>query len=125
LQLRRVGPARVGAAGDALGQAHAGDGAVIDVARVEDVALARVACDVGHERHDPAVVLTRLCLALEPGGLLIVSLFRSGNSTAVWRRIERRFHILHDAVVSLGEGEKTWDIRSLVSATAAAKIPFP
>lgn len=64
--------------------------------------------------HDPIVTLTRLAASLEPGGTLIVSLYRWGNAAAIWRRLDTRFKTLHATVVTNAAGAKQWDIRALV-----------
>jgi 2-polyprenyl-3-methyl-5-hydroxy-6-metoxy-1,4-benzoquinol methylase len=63
--------------------------------------------------HDPVVTLTRLTASLEPGGTLIVSLYRWGNAPAIWRRLATRFKTLHATVVTNPGGDKNWDIRTL------------
>ncbi len=70
--------------------------------------------------HDPAVTLVRLSGALEPGGVLVVSLYRWGNAAAIWRRLSPRFKTLHVTAVVNAGGDKTWDIRILLPVTAAA-----
>jgi len=73
--------------------------------------------------HDPATTLTRLAGALEPGGILVVSLFRWGNAAAIWRRLSLRFKTLHATAVANAGGDKTWDIRILRPIATAAVRP--
>jgi 2-polyprenyl-6-hydroxyphenyl methylase/3-demethylubiquinone-9 3-methyltransferase len=63
--------------------------------------------------HDPAATLVSLSGFLSPGGVLIVSLYRWGNSAAIWRRIETRLKTRQSASVTNVSGDKTWDIRIL------------
>lgn len=69
--------------------------------------------------HDPALTLGRLAAALEPGGILVVSLYRWGNAAAIWQRVGRRFRSSDATVVTNAAGDKVWDIRIL------APIPSP
>ena len=68
--------------------------------------------------HDPAFTLGRLAAALEPGGVLIVSLYRWGNSKAIWQRVDRQFRSLDANVVTNTAGDKVWDIRVLAPISA-------
>lgn len=61
--------------------------------------------------HDPAKTLRRLASSLEPGGTLLVSLYRWGHHEAIWRRIEAHFASLHRAAATSPAGDKIWDIR--------------
>ena len=63
--------------------------------------------------HDPAKTLARLSRALQPDGVIIVSLYRWGNSVAIWRRIEARFTTLQRKTTTNPLGDKHWDIRLL------------
>lgn len=63
--------------------------------------------------HDPALTLSRLAVALEADGVLIVSLYRWGNADAIWQRVARQFHTSDATVVTNAAGDKTWDIRIL------------
>lgn len=63
--------------------------------------------------HDPAKTLARLSRALQPGGAIIVSLYRWGNSVAIWRRIEARFTVLQRTTTTNQLSDKHWDIRLL------------
>lgn len=63
--------------------------------------------------HDPAATLTRLATALEPGGALIVSLYRWGNAPAIWRRLATCFQTRQAMAVTNAGGDKTWDIAML------------
>ena len=63
--------------------------------------------------HDPAKTLARLSRALQPDGVIIVSLYRWGNSVAIWRRIEARFTALRRKTTTNPLGDKHWDIRLL------------
>ncbi len=67
--------------------------------------------------YDAAATLTRLASSLKPGGVLIVSMYRWGNTPAIWRRIDARFETLESITTTNPGGDKTWDIRVLLPST--------
>lgn len=69
--------------------------------------------------HDPAATLVRLAGALEPEGILAVSLYQWGNAAAIWRRLNRHFKTLQATAVTTPHGKKTWDLRLLMPITGA------
>jgi len=61
---------------------------------------------------DPLRTARRFAAALAPGGLLLVSHFRSGNHAQFWRRLARGFDFPAERVAANPAGQ-TWDLRSL------------
>ncbi len=72
---------------------------------------------IGYLR-DPAATLVRLSRSLAVNGFLVVSLYRWGNSAAMWRRIATQLITL-DAVELTGNDGKIWDIRVLQPRSSA------
>ena len=72
---------------------------------------------IGYAR-DPAAVLRAFTAHLAPRGSLIVSLYRSGNWAAVWRRIGRDFTFPHAELVRGGRGLQ-WDLKQLAPRASA------
>lgn len=61
---------------------------------------------------DAEQLLRDLSPHLLPGGHFVISMFRFGNSDAIWRRVERVTKEVERAVVSNRNGQ-TWEIRLL------------
>ncbi|HYL81485.1 MAG TPA: class I SAM-dependent methyltransferase [Candidatus Acidoferrum sp.] len=64
----------------------------------------------------PAFTLMRYTRALEPHGVLIVSLFRHANHGRIWRRLARAFATLEAATVT-NRKQQAWDVKVLQPRT--------
>lgn len=64
---------------------------------------------IGYAR-DPGALVAGFIPSLAPGGMMIVSYFRSGHWQAHWRRIEQRLSPFEAATV-VNERNQTWDIK--------------
>jgi SAM-dependent methyltransferase len=61
---------------------------------------------------DPVAAMESLLPNLEPDGAFIVSLWRYGHNSAIWRSLEKRFAVRDATVVTNNQGV-TWDIKVL------------
>jgi len=62
--------------------------------------------------RDPAAFLLRYSSALNPGGAFIVSLWRYGHNSAIWRNIEEHFDVVDSTLVTNHKGQM-WDVKVL------------
>jgi SAM-dependent methyltransferase len=60
----------------------------------------------------PAEALDRTRRSLAPGGLVLVSMWRTWKNNLLWPRFARRFETLHRCVVT-NERDESWEIRVL------------
>jgi len=60
--------------------------------------------------RDPRATVLRLATFLEPGGILIVSLYRWGNASAIWKRLISHLPSVRHEIVTNRTNGKTWDI---------------
>jgi SAM-dependent methyltransferase len=61
---------------------------------------------------DPVAFLQRYSAALNEGGAFIISLWRYGHNSAIWRNIEEHFTVLDSTVVTNRKGQM-WDVKVL------------
>lgn len=66
---------------------------------------------IGYAR-DPGATVAAFAPFVRPGGVLLISYFRSGNYAAIWRRLAACFPTLHAETVST-DPDHVWDIRVL------------
>ena len=106
---------------DAISQATAshGDAATFEAADLTEwVSKERygvvVLNEVLYYVQDPVAAVERYVSLLHPGGLVIISMFRHGNTRLIWRSLERRFPITDAAEVKNRLGEVV-DIKILRS----------
>ena len=59
---------------------------------------------------NPVAVVLRLARNLNPGGIIIVSMFRRGTSHAIWGALDRVLR-LEDAVTVTNKDRASWDIK--------------
>lgn len=71
-----------------------------------------VFCESLNYAKHPAAALLRYAHALEPGGAIIVSLYRHPNHPRIWRNVERHFRVVDATTVRNRKGQR-WDIRVL------------
>ena len=71
---------------------------------------------LGYAR-DPAAVVRRFCGCLNAPGSLVISYYRSGNHTAIWRRIAGVAATTREVMIRNDLGA-TWDIKLLRPRTA-------
>jgi len=61
---------------------------------------------------DPTAFLRRYSPALNEGGAFIISLWRYGHNSAIWRNIEEHFKVLDSTIVTNHKGQM-WDVKVL------------
>lgn len=61
---------------------------------------------------DPTAFLRRYSMALNEGGMFIISLWRYGHNSAIWQNIEAHFKVLDSTVVTNHKGQM-WDVKVL------------
>jgi SAM-dependent methyltransferase len=71
-----------------------------------------VFCESLNYATRPAFTLVRYARALEPHGVLIVSLFRHTNHERIWRNVARAFTII-DVMTVTNRNQQMWDIKLL------------
>lgn len=71
-----------------------------------------VFCESLNYAARPASTLARYASALEPEGVLIVSLYRHRNHGRIWKNVAREFTILDGTTVT-NRKQQTWDIKVL------------
>lgn len=71
-----------------------------------------VFCESLNYATRPASTLVRYARALEPAGVLIVSLYRHRNHGRIWRHVARGFAIL-DVTTVTNRKQQTWDVKVL------------
>ena len=76
---------------------------------------------LGYAR-DPRSTVNAFAPFVRPGGILLVSYYRSGNWRAIWRRITASYPVVQATVVANARGQ-TWDIRTLRPACAPRGTP--
>jgi SAM-dependent methyltransferase len=76
---------------------------------------------IGYAR-DPAATVNRFFGSLNAPGVLVVSYYRSGNYTAIWRRIAGIAETSREVVVRSDRGA-TWDIKLLRERLPAGARP--
>lgn len=76
---------------------------------------------LGYAR-DPRATVKTFAPFVRPGGVLLVSYYRSGNWRAIWRRITAAHPVVQATVVDNARGQ-TWDIRTLRPACAPRGTP--
>jgi SAM-dependent methyltransferase len=54
--------------------------------------------------------------SLAPGGIVVISYYRSGNYPAIWRRLLRGWTVL-ESVELHGAGDRIWDLRVLAPSS--------
>jgi 2-polyprenyl-3-methyl-5-hydroxy-6-metoxy-1,4-benzoquinol methylase len=69
---------------------------------------------------DPLQSVTRYLDALDPRGVLIISMFRHRNTNVIWRRIHDVVYVLDSTEVRNSKGETT-DIKALVPRRRASE----
>jgi SAM-dependent methyltransferase len=74
--------------------------------------LAIVFCESLNYANRPASTLVRYARALEPQGVLIVSLYRHRNHGRIWRHVAQAFTIL-DVTTLTNRKQQTWDVKLL------------
>jgi len=61
---------------------------------------------------DPAAFLRRYSTALNERGAFIISLWRYGHNSAIWRNIEEHFEVIDSTMVTNHKGQM-WDVKVL------------
>jgi SAM-dependent methyltransferase len=65
-----------------------------------------------HYAPDPAATLKRYSGNLTSGGVFVISLWRHGHNSAIWRRLEKHFRVVECTIVTNKKGV-SWDIKAL------------